>query len=136
MGRQHHRLLDPAGDPSRRHIDGHRRFRGLSYSQPLRPNTPATTNIHSGLMRVKNAIAAVIAVMRPAYTLWSAVRASTKALAAISPSESGTSPAWIAIRQGASLKRSQVRATTNAIKQVGPHIAVVATAAPANPATW
>src|SRR5664280_2564198 len=108
MGRQHHRLLDPAGDPGRRYLDGDRGFRGLSYSQPLSPSTPATTNIQSGLMRVKNAIAAVATVMRPAYTLWSAVRASTKALAAISPSESGTRPAWIAIRQCASLKRSQV----------------------------
>src|SRR5476649_751691 len=135
MGRQHHRLLDPTGDPGRRHINGDRRFRGLSYSQPLRPSTPATTNIHSGLMRVKNAIAAVTAVMRPAYTLWSAVRASTKALAAISPSESGTRPAWIAIRQCASLKRYQVRATRKATRQVGPHMAPVATAAQAKPAT-
>lgn len=66
MGRQHHRLLDPAGDFGGRYIDGHRRFRGLSYSHPLKPSTPAATNIQSGLTRVKNATAAVTAVMSPA----------------------------------------------------------------------
>jgi hypothetical protein len=54
-------------------------------------------------------------------------RASTKALAPIKPSETGTSPAWMAIRQCASLNRSQVRAAKNASRQVGPHIATVAT---------
>ena len=51
-----------------------------------------------------------------------AARATTRALAAIRPMETGTRPAWIAIRQRAFLKRSQSLPTKRAKAQAGPHM--------------
>src|SRR4029079_4141513 len=59
----------------------------------------------------------------------------TTPLAPMRPIEIGSRPAWTAIRQGASLKRSHTPPMQNASTHVGPHIAAVLTHGASTPAT-
>ena len=83
--------------------------------------------------KAMHAVASVIAV---ATQLKSAALAITVALAAVSPIVTGMRPRLSAPCQAAPVKRSEARPTAKASSEVGPHIASVATTAPAIPATW
>ena len=67
---------------------------------------------------------------------WSTVRASMKPLASTSPTVTGARPCWIALRSGASRKRSQTCATAKVSAEDGAHIAIVQTSAPRKPSTF
>ena len=73
---------------------------------PASPSSAAAAKIHRGFNRVVYVTMAVTRVTATATKLCAATHVTTKALAAIRPIEIGSSPAWIAARQGASLKRS------------------------------
>src|SRR5580698_6533135 len=66
----------------------------------------------------------------------SAARTSTKALEQTKPTVTGASPALMAERQAVSRYLSLALATQKVSTQDGPHMAAVATSAPANPAAF
>lgn len=83
---------------------------------------------------MNKAMAAVASVIAAAIQLESAILTITAALAAVSPIVTGTRPRLNA-GQTVPVKRCEARPTIKARSAVGPHIASVATTAPATPAT-
>src|ERR1700689_2287421 len=72
----------------------------------------------------------------PSFQPVSAARTSTNALEQTNPTVTGARPAPMAERQAVSRYLSQALATQKVSRQDGPHIAAVATSAPANPAAF
>ena len=79
---------------------------------------------------------AVAPVMASAAQVWSTVRARMYPLASTSPTVTGASPCWMALRSGASRKRSQMWAMPKVSAEDGRQIATVATNAPSTPDTF
>src|SRR5262249_60431888 len=85
---------------------------------------------------VRGAIPATAAVTAMNSQLWSTVTVMTAALAATSPTETGTRPAWTACRQVAFSSRRHSRSATTVKIEEGPNTAMVVTSIPAQPATF